>query len=430
MKYCLWIAPACLALGLPRPLGALPQEADGRLQIRASELWLPDGKSLANGVVVIEDGRIRGVGSETALDRGQPLIEHAGVLTPGFVACQTGSGAKAELFDETRSVLPEAQVSYAFDPAHSDFERALEAGITTVLIAPSGENLVGGLTCAVKTAGGTVVSREASLAVSFSAAALGYAAPVGFQIFGATEEHDDPHVPPPPPAGPGDEPPYLVATDGSPETTSRSRRGAREPTSYAGALAELKRLFEAGEGSFARATRGELPVHLEAWDRHEVVRAAEFARRFELRGAIRGAPLAGDPAVVAALRQSGLGVILGPYGSDQTARSLETTKLLGDAGIPVAFALEGPARDPLELRLSAVRALRSGAPREAVRKCLTSHAALLAGVAERVGALEAGRDADFVLWSGDPLNLASRPLAVFVDGKLRWRAPERAGEPR
>ncbi len=385
-----------LVLGLASSAWARQEKT---LQIRARELWAADGKHIANGLLVIEGGRIRDVG-DLEPDPRWPLILHDGVLTAGLVACQTASGAAGELLDDTRSVLPEARTAFAFEPRHPDFGKALAAGVTTLVLAPGGENLVGGLSSAVKTAGARVLSREASLALSFSSAALGRSAAPSFLFFGAAEE-------------------ALATPDGGPETT-RSRRGSREPTSYPGALAELRRLF-AGEGEpFARAGGGELPVYLEAWDRHEVVRAARFAREYSLQGAIRGAPLAGDPDVLAAIRDSGLGVILGPWTSDQARRSLASLAALSEAGIPVAFALDAPAHDPSELRLFAARALWAGASREAVWKALTSDAARLAGVGEDVGEIASGKDADFVLWSGDPLNLATRPLSVWVDGELRW----------
>jgi imidazolonepropionase-like amidohydrolase len=89
--------------------------------------------------------------------------------------------------------------------------------------------------------------------------------------------------------------------------------------------------------------------------------------------------------------------------------------------VPVAFALDAPLHAPDELRLTAARALRSGASREAVWKALTEDAARLAG-AKSAGTLAVGQDADFVLWSGDPLDLTSRVLSVWIDGKRAWAA--------
>jgi imidazolonepropionase-like amidohydrolase len=414
MKSLLTPALAC-ALFLAPASAALAQEgsAEGStLQFRAREIWTADGQRVANALLVVEGGKVRAVGADQEADPRLPLIAHDGVISAGLVACQTQSGAAGELLDDTRSVLPEARTLHAFAPEHPDFERALAAGITTLVLPPSPENLVGGLACAVKSAGGSVLSAEASLALSFSSAALGRSTATGFFFFGAAEE--------------------LASADGSPEVTERSRRGTREPTSYAGALAQLRALLAGKSGPFARAAAGELPVVLDAWDRHEVLRAAGFAREHGLRGALRGAPLAGDPDVLAAIQASGLGVILGPFAGDQARRSLESVKLLGAAGVPVAFALDAPLHAPAELRLTAARALWAGASRETAWKALTSDAALLAGVGERVGTLTNGKDADFVLWSGDPLDLRSRVEAVYVDGVSRWRAPrpEKKQEPK
>jgi imidazolonepropionase-like amidohydrolase len=376
------------------------------LQIRAKELWTSAGQRVPDGLLVVADGRIRSVGSAREIDDGEPFLHHDGVVTAGLIACRTQSGTLGELQDDTRSVMEGARGMHAFEPSSRDFARALEAGITSVGIAPGPFNLVGGLACVVKTAGGRVVQPEAALALSLSATMLGRSTTQAGFAFGAAE-------------GTAAAPEPF---EGGPESP-RGARGTRTPTSYSGAVALLKELFTRGDGPFGRARRGDLAVTIDAWDRHEVLRAVQLAQELGLHGAIRGAPLAGDPAVVEALKASGLGVIVGPYTAGQTTASLESVKRLAEAGVPVAFALDGPWLAPAELRLSAARALRAGAPREAVWKALTEDAARLSGAAESIGVLAPGHDADFVLWSGDPLDLSSRVLAVYVDGKLAWSAP-------
>ncbi|MSR61852.1 MAG: hypothetical protein EXS08_05350 [Planctomycetes bacterium] len=387
------------------PGGAAAPAPKNVIQIQAKEIWTAGGQRVANGVLIVADGHVRSIGGERDIDPAQPLWKHDGILTAGLIACGTASGARGELQDDTRSVMEAAHAAYAFDAHSQDFARALAAGITAVSIQPGPENLVGGFACVVKTANGRVVSPESTLALSLSAATLGRSTTQGGFQFGASEEDG------------------LARADGGPESSARTQRGTREPTSYAGALALLDKLFARNEGPFARAARGELPVTIEAWDRHEVLRAAQFAHAHKLNGAIRGAPLAGDPDVLAALKESKLGVIVGPYAADQTRPSLESVKRLAEAGVPVAFALDAPGHAPEELRLSAVRALAAGAPREAVWKALTEDAARLVGASESLGRLVPGQEADFVLWSGDPLDLQSRVVAVFVDGSRAWPAP-------
>jgi len=354
-------AAATLALAV---LATASSAQESVLQIRASEIVLGDGERIEDGVLIVQDGRVRRVGRGVEVDARHPVIDHAGVLTAGLVACQTHSGAAKESRDSTRSLLPEARLVHAFDPDHPDFERALRAGITSVVLAPAGDSVAGGITAVVKTAHGTVVKREAHLALSLANDALGRPVQRSMFPFGSA-------------GGSADE-------QGGPEHTDRGGLGQRSPTSYAGAARELRARFGETEGAFARARRGELGVLLEAWDRNEV------------------------------------------------ARAIESLRTLGDQGVPIAFALDAPANDPDSLRLSAAMALAAGADRATVWRALTSDAARIARVDDRVGTLERDKDADFVLWSGDPLNLASRVEAVYVDGRRAWSADpdESSGDER
>jgi len=402
-----------IALSLNSP--ALARQETPTFQIRAKAIILADGVRSEGGILVVEGGRIvRLVGPGVEPDSALPLIEHDGVLTAGMVVCQSQSGAAGEANDGQRALLPEARLVHAFDPGHSDFERALAAGITTLVLAPTGENVVGGLTAVVKTHGGVVLSDEGHLALSFTGAALGLSSSPSFFFFGAGDD-------------------VVAAADGGPENTESARRGSRSPTSYAGALRILRERFGASsdpDGPYARASRGDLPVFIEARARHEVLRAVSFAKESGLSGVLFGAPLVGDPGLLGPLTASGLGVIVGPYSVGQLTPSLDAVKVLQEAGIPVAFALGASARDPEELRLSAALALSVGADAAGVWRALTSDAARLAGVDARVGALESGKDADFVLWSGDPLNLASRVVAVYVGGELAYSTNKDGGSSR
>jgi len=364
--------------------------AQDSFQIRAQAIVRADGSRLENGVLLVENGKVAGLG--TRLADGVPTIEHDGVLTPGLVVCQTMSGMGGEANDQTRSLLPEARLVHAYDPTHSDFEKALAAGITTMVLPPDGRNVAGGLTAVVKTEG-TVVSPGAHVALSFSEKALAVNTGFFFSFFGAVE-------------------------DGDIEDTSSSASGTRTPTSYAGIVAELDEHFSRAEGVFARAKAGQVPVYLEAWERHEVLRALAFAKRHGLRGALRGAPRASDPAVLRAFRGSGFGCVMGPFDLGQPRASLESFVSLSAAGVPVAFGLDAPGHSPLGLRVSAAMALSAGAKPASVSRALTIDAARLAGVEGRVGSLEPGKDADFCLWSGEPWNLTSRLDAVYIDGQL------------
>jgi imidazolonepropionase-like amidohydrolase len=389
--------PAPEARPAPAEPAAAPEPAPlaaDAWQIRAKTVYLGDGNRIEDGVVVVEGGKIRSVGRGVEVDPNAPLLEHDGVLTAGMVVGHSWFGVEGRNHDETRSLLPEARVANALLPDHSDFKKALAAGITSIVLAPTGQNVAGGQTCVVKTTG-RMLERDAHLALSFSKDALSQGMQRVFFFFGSAEGE--------------------TALDDGLEDSGGSANGSRAPTSYPGALAELDERIAAPEGAFAAARAGELQVLLEAWDRNEIARAASFAERHGLKGALRGAPLAGD--LVERIKASGLGVVLGPFDPGQSQRSLQSAAVLAEAGVPIAFSLGASGTGTEGARFAAAMAVGHGLDPIAAWKGLSSDAARLASVGDRVGRIERGLDADLVLWSGDPIDLTSRVVAVFVDGK-------------
>jgi cytosine/adenosine deaminase-related metal-dependent hydrolase len=148
--------------------------------------------------------------------------------------------------------------------------------------------------------------------------------------------------------------------------------------------------------------------------REEIQRAVQFATEHRLSGALSRATLAGELA--AEVKRSGLGVIAGPFGVGSSERALASVVALGKEGVPLAFGLDAPWTSDLALRMSAAMCARAGLDPKLTWEAMTSTAAGIAGVGGRVGKLTPGLDADFVLWSGDPMDLTSRVVAVYVDG--------------
>jgi imidazolonepropionase-like amidohydrolase len=150
--------------------------------------------------------------------------------------------------------------------------------------------------------------------------------------------------------------------------------------------------------------------------RDDVQRAVEFAVRHKLHGALYGAWLAGD--VADAIAKSGLTLIVSPLGAGTPPRMLDSLAALDQAKVPFAFGVDAPWQSNDALRMSAAMCVRAGVSVATVWNGMTSHGAEVAGVADHVGKLEHGYDADLVLWSGDPLDLTSSVKAVYVDGRM------------
>lgn len=342
--------------------------ASGTLVLRAQKLLLADGTTLEQGAILVENGRIRAFGKDVDIPAGTSTVSSEGWISAGLVALHGYAGASDELRDGARPVL-DGRAAWAFDPAHPDFADALAAGVTTLVLTPLPTALSGGTSAVVKSALGRTLLADAQLSLTFSAEALSV---------------------------------------------------NRYPTSYASAIAELDLQFVKAEGAFARAKSGDLPVLFEADSREDVQRALEFARRHKLRGAIYGADLIGELAE--GVSEAHLGAIFGPFDAGQERRTILSVLKTAKAGIPFGFGLDSPWKNPESLRLSAALCLREGLERKQAWMALSSQAAVLAGVGERVGRIEKGFDADLVLWSGDPLDLKSRVEAVYVEGRRVYEA--------
>ncbi len=354
---------AILALAAPLLLAG-PETPAKAVAIRADVVWLGDGRVLEKGMVLLSEGRITEVGKDLSVPAGVETIEHKGYLTAGMIALHGYDGGQpGEMREDARPATPDARIGLVFDPSSPDFADARAVGITSLLLTPDAEGVAPGLTAMVKTAERRILKDEAHLSLVFTANG-------------------------------------LVSN--------------REPTSLSGAIAMLDQMFSKPSGAVERAKNGGLPCLFEASEPADALRSIEFAKRHGLTGAIHGVVLAGE--IADQVKASKLSVIVPALSIGEMRRNLKAVVALAKKEIPFGFGLDSPVNNPADLRLGAVMCVREGVDAKVAWNALTSEAARIAGVADRVGRIDRGLDADIVLWSGDPLDLGSRVMAVYVDG--------------
>ncbi len=345
------------------PTAALSVRSDAALAIRARWVWTGT-KVLENAVVVVQSGRIQAVGADVEIPDGAEVLEHQGVLTAGMIALHGTAGAVGETRDATRPALPEARMGIPIDGRSVDFAPLWNAGITSLLVTPDSSGITSGTSALVRTADGGVLRDPAHLSLVFSNEGLS---------------------------------------------------GNREPTSRSGALALLNELFENSSGVVADAKSGKLTCLFEVRERDDVLRAIAFAKGKKLSGALHGAWLSGE--LSEPIRDSGLFVIVPALGVGTPKRTLDAVARLEKDGVVFGFGLDAPWNHPDLLRLSAALCVRAGLESQAAWRGLTANAAKISGVEARMGRIERGFEADLVLWSGDPLDLATRSEIVISAGK-------------
>ena len=196
---------------------------------------------------------------------------------------------------------------------------------------------------------------------------------------------------------------------------------SREPTSRMGAIHLLRgALDQAGRGEghqrLVSFVKGDL-AGLVVCERAEDVSAA--LRTFgQGHGGLRivHTSQAGEVAKEVADHSSETIMLVGPYTFDTSPRVLSGAAALRKAGVQVALVGRLPAQHLDGLRLSAALAVRYGMKADDARAAITSVAAKAIGLADRTGSIAPGLDADFVIFSGDPLRMDSRVLEVYRKG--------------
>jgi len=355
--------------------------ARGPLALRAARVMTGTGTVHENGVVLIRGGKIEAVGSGISIPAGYEVKDFgSAVITPGLVDPDTALGAAGQNSEPVDAVEPDAAAEDVFDRFHGDFERALAQGVTSVLITPSAENVVGGTAAAVKTAGCGLEGRV-----------LRTGGPLVLTTAGSTFKYD------------------------------------RAPTSQVGAADLMRRTLEqaraiGADGQVSDRLRsfadGKLDGLYRVWERYDIDTALAMQKEYGLKLALVGV---GDAwQMVDELGEAGLPLIMGGFNFDTPERVLRAPARAAAAGLKFAFTANAPGRNPAFLRVTAALAVRNGLNRDTALAAMTSHPAEITGIAHRVGSLAPGKDADLAVFSGDPLDLSSRVLAVYVNGDLAF----------
>jgi Imidazolonepropionase and related amidohydrolases len=205
--------------------------------------------------------------------------------------------------------------------------------------------------------------------------------------------------------------------------------GLREALQDAQDYASNRQAFDRGERrgyalsrldleALQPVVRGELPLVVAVHRASDIEAALRMAREFRLKLMIYG----GREAWIVArqLVEAKVPVLIDPLANlpssfEGLGSTLESPARLHKAGVTVVFAT-GDAHDIRNIRQAAGNAVAYGMPWDAALAAMTVVPARLWGLADRYGTLEPGKDADVVVWDGDPLELTSYPTNVFIRG--------------
>jgi imidazolonepropionase-like amidohydrolase len=170
------------------------------------------------------------------------------------------------------------------------------------------------------------------------------------------------------------------------------------------------------------ALEKEIPTVMHAVEPMDIETAIRIADEFDLKLVLSASSMTLEEQVPALLKRK-IPVILGTYYAhinnhifEQTEFRYETAAMLAERGVPIAFGgLKGETK---LLLVNAGIAVQNGMPYEKALEALTINPARMLGVDDRIGSLAVGKDADIVLYRGDPLEITSPVDRVFISGRL------------
>ena len=357
------------------------------------------------GTLLVEDGRIAELGPDVRVPDSAEVLDAGGKwLLPGLVDAHTHLGVHEEgegwagndTNEMTDPVMAGVRAIDAVNPEDLGFDDALAGGVTAVNINPGSGNPIGGLAVALHTHG-RYVEEMVLRSPSGLKSALG-------------------------------ENPKRIYSDKKQTPSTRLgtalviRRAFMDAQNYMDKDDDAAR--DPQLEALAMVLRREIPWRQHAHRSDDIGTALRLADEF-------GYDLVLDHGTEAhlladVLAERGVPVLIGPLFTTRSKvelrrRSLENPGKLARAGVEISIITDHPVVPINFLIYQAALAVKEGLDPETALRAVTINPARVLGLDHRIGSLEAGKDADVVLWSGDPLDVMQRALTVWIGGREVYR---------
>ncbi|MFD1149494.1 amidohydrolase [Saccharothrix hoggarensis] len=367
------------------------------------------GEPIEGGTVLIQDGKIVAVGANVEVPDGVPVVDAAGGwVLPGFVEAhghlgvhEEGEGwAGQDTNEMTDPNGARLRALDAINAADQGFADALAGGVTTAVVKPGSGNVIGGQTVAVKCWGRTADEMLVRNPVSVKSAL-------------------------------GENPKRVY---GEQKKLPSTRQGVAAVIRDALTKAQdYVARRDAAEGPFerdttsevlARVLSGELPWCQHCHRADDIATALRLADEFGYRLIVNHGTE--GHLIADLLAERDVPVIIGPLFTSRSKvevrqRSLRNPGILARAGVRIAITTDHPVVPIHFLVHQVTLAVKEGLDPRTGLESITVNPAAIMGLDDRVGSLRPGLDGDVVIWSGDPLDVMSRALKVFVGGREVYR---------
>ena len=372
---------------------------------------------IENGSILFEN-KIKDVGSNIPIPKGTKIIDAKGkYVVPGFIDPHTHQGlfdgsigwAGADGNEMTKATTPEVRGIDSFNPDEPSLKEVIQGGVTCINTGPGSGNVISGEAFIVKSIGSGVVDDMVVMAPS--------ALKVAF----------------------GENPKRVHSAE---KRTPSTRMGVasvlrtalvdaqnhmREIESFLEKSKEAENKGESpppppkrdlGLETIIKVLKREIPIHAHAHRADDIATVIRIAKEFKIRVVL--IHCTEGHKIAKFIAKSKFPAVIGPTmywvsKPETKERGFKTAVELNKAGVKIA--LQTDSLTPMNyFPLLPMSVIKEGMSREDALKCVTINPAEILGIEERVGSLKPGKDADIVIWSGDPFEFYNNVEQVFING--------------
>ncbi|MBE6981130.1 MAG: amidohydrolase [Ruminococcaceae bacterium] len=366
------------------------------------------GPDLEQGCVLVDDnGKIAAVGTEIAAPEGASVIDAQGrLVTPGCVEAHCHIGLHneslrwegADYNESSDPITPQMRAIDSINPMDGYFADAIRGGVTSACAGPGSANVVGGTFAAFKLYGKRIdkmIIKE----------------PIGMKCaFGENPKNS-----------------FGQSAKKAPKTRMAVAALLRELLFKAREYQQQKDAgkepkFDMKLEAMLPVMRKQIPLKCHVHRADDILTAIRIAKEFDVKLTLDHCTE--GHLIAQELAEEGYTAFCGPTLSSKSKpelrnKSFETAGVLHKAGVPICIVTDAPVITLENLPMCAGLAVAAGLPYEEGWRAITINPAVATGIADRVGSLEVGKDADLVIWTADPLTAVGAHAAVtLIDGKV------------
>jgi imidazolonepropionase-like amidohydrolase len=360
--------------------------------------------------ILIDKGKIKKVNPDINVDKAEIINVKGKIVTPGFIDAHCHVGIYEESIGEpgadgnemTDPITPHLRAIDAINPTDLAFKDAYQAGITSLLTGPGSGNVIGGQNVVIKTAGSPIVDDRIVLDPAGMKMALG-------------------------------ENPKRVYGEQKKSPTTRMANAAllREALYKAKKYIEKNKKknkkdndkvgFDAKSEALSMVIKKIIPIRGHAHRADDIVTFIRIKDEFGINLVIEHGTE--SHLIADYIAKKNIPIVVGPSLSARVKVELKeitfkTPKILFENKVLFAIMTDAPVLPINSLPLMVGYSIKEGLPWEEGLKSITSNAAEICGVSDRIGSIKKGMDADIAVFDKDPFRIESRCLLTIIDGKV------------